>query len=1036
MSMNLRKNNAVRMLAVAALASCLAACQTDKDLDIYKPYDNGTFTLSLVPSIEGLDDNPSTRGWIEGNDVLKENELGRAIDVFVQGVTDATFWKQYHLSDVDLTIGVRELLANSWQAEGYRTGDKYDVYVAVNCEETHTNIASIDDLLALTFTDEKTFKRYSADIAQDIMARTTEKPFVMTSKISNWQIDPATNSQTFDLAQSDANKLKRVLAKVEITIDIKPEFFEQKTREGITFGQPSWKYANFNFKARAFEENEDLEADYALAPPLARDVRSQGGGTNDLTWFAVVDRHEIENYSYEYEDHTYTRQQSKLVTYSYPEYWGEDVAQYSPFILLRLPFTDTKQTDPALAVSYHYYRIPITRDELDRIERNHLYRITAHIASEGSSSIVEDTPIEVFYEELPWVEVATDESSVAVDRLFYYMVNPLEYELYGNGVTTGVQNLEMQYYITEGYVPTIDVNTLTVSYTGLYNESKTGLIGSGGNLTNNLLASNNYIASRTQSITLPDGSTVTARYYDYTAGSSGQAQVTQRFYYVPDTDTYYTGPSNAVERITQAYGSGNQLSAGGGHLLMVFPDEQIIRLTSIMNVNFSVKTISFSTSTEFSAIVDGVQTEETITRDIVVTHKPVDEIEAFEGAWSSRTNETYEYSYNPAADGWDPSLTYEFNTSIIIQENVTENMEVISTGTRDFRESIEGVTFRSVVPSNYNGNNRSQFNSEANGYHASDGWVYWGENPQSGSYNNNEGSPNQRDYRSGGTSYQYQNYYRIKYNANYSVVKVYYRLVANTVTWVDWDTDRTSHSTPKRVFDEHFIAKVFYNNTRIYGIEDTQDQQGNYWSGYTYTYRANAHQSTSYNRTDYTYGTNGMTYGQLTGTNGTNINLTNNKMYVIELNATSEKYVIGRPTNNNDHVVSPAFMIASQLGATPLFTGNTAATDALTHCQTYMEVGTDGTRYKGWRLPTREEIGIILGYQFVNINQGMRPVLTGDYYWTLEGAAVKTGVNEDDDGINDDEKGIYMDRSKDGTSGNVRCIRDLTEEDLARLRGN
>ena len=133
MSMNLRKNNAVRMLAVAALASCLAACQTDKDLDIYnKPYDNGTFTLSLVPSIEGLDDNPSTRGWIEGNDVLKENELGTTIDVFVQGKDDPTFWREYHLSknnNDSLHIGVRELLANSWQAEGYRTGDKYDSHV-------------------------------------------------------------------------------------------------------------------------------------------------------------------------------------------------------------------------------------------------------------------------------------------------------------------------------------------------------------------------------------------------------------------------------------------------------------------------------------------------------------------------------------------------------------------------------------------------------------------------------------------------------------------------------------------------------------------------------------------------------------------------------------------------------------------------------------------------------------------------------------------------------------------------------------------
>ena len=161
--------------------------------------------------------------------------------------------------------------------------------------------------------------------------------------------------------------------------------------------------------------------------------------------------------------------------------------------------------------------------------------------------------------------------------------------------------------------------------------------------------------------------------------------------------------------------------------------------------------------------------------------------------------------------------------------------------------------------------------------------------------------------------------------------------------------------------------------------------------------------------------------------------LENNNMYIIQINATSEKYVIGRPNvvNNQsqDHVVSPAFMIASQLGATPRISN---ATTAANHCGSYMEVGVDGTRYLNWRLPTREEIGIILGYQFSIAT--MEAVLTGTHYWTLEGAAVATGINASEDGIRPGYEGVYMDEDNDSGTGNIRCIRDLTEDDIKRLK--
>ena len=156
--------------------------------------------------------------------------------------------------------------------------------------------------------------------------------------------------------------------------------------------------------------------------------------------------------------------------------------------------------------------------------------------------------------------------------------------------------------------------------------------------------------------------------------------------------------------------------------------------------------------------------------------------------------------------------------------------------------------------------------------------------------------------------------------------------------------------------------------------------------------------------------------------------LDNNHMYVIQISSSSDKYVLGRPYVNvathqsNDDVVSPAFMIASQLGAVTPYSG--AGAEAATHCSTYMEVGTDGTRYTGWRLPTPAEIGVIIDYQQGDIDnvhvptayRVMRSVLTGETYWALNGEEIDTGYDT-------------------AQTGYVRCVRDLSAQEVDDLNG-
>ena len=98
-------------------------------------------------------------------------------------------------------------------------------------------------------------------------------------------------------------------------------------------------------------------------------------------------------------------------------------------------------------------------------------------------------------------------------------------------------------------------------------------------------------------------------------------------------------------------------------------------------------------------------------------------------------------------------------------------------------------------------------------------------------------------------------------------------------------------------------------------------------------------------------------------------NLRNNRMYIILVSSTKDsKYNIAHPNINtsgytNDDVVSPAFMIASQLGAVQ--SAYFDQSEAKTHCETYLEVKKENgkqVKYVGWRLPV---LSLVMKFSFV-----------------------------------------------------------------------
>ena len=88
---------------------------------------------------------------------------------------------------------------------------------------------------------------------------------------------------------------------------------------------------------------------------------------------------------------------------------------------------------------------------------------------------------------------------------------------------------------------------------------------------------------------------------------------------------------------------------------------------------------------------------------------------------------------------------------------------------------------------------------------------------------------------------------------------------------------------------------------------------------------------------------------------------------------------------DNKKLVSPSFMIASQLGATY---APTSMEQAASHCANYVETYRDENgsvvHLKDWRLPTEAEINIIIRFQYMN-NAAMDEVLAGKRYWSATG---------------------------------------------------
>ena len=260
-------------------------------------------------------------------------------------------------------------------------------------------------------------------------------------------------------------------------------------------------------------------------------------------------------------------------------------------------------------------------------------------------------------------------------------------------------------------------------------------------------------------------------------------------------------------------------------------------------------------------------------------------------------------------------------------------------------------------------------------------------------------------------------------------------------------TNKTGQSVDFTVYQYPVI--YITNNRGYYSYRDdfngtTYLVQGNRsgasWSDSRWTYSSSSSSSVFFGskvvysgpdangryRIDYTYWNGNNKVTQNTST------FNNPRIYHVHVTATSPDYAIGIPrmdsdgytesSEENSKLVSPSFMIASQLGAVNGPRGNMwggsivelpgGIEQARSHCEMYVEVTEGGTVYDDWRLPTAAEIDIIINHQ--DDSGAMAEVLSGSQYYCAYNGKDNAGNI------------IYTKvvPGKNSGSSHVRCVRD------------
>ena len=875
---------------------------------------------------------------------------------------------------------------------------------------------------------------------------TNEKVFLMNGTSSTFTV----NASVVDNSVPTVN-LSRAASKINLNVTFDPTFLSKLSSEkNMTLdGDPHWRFYNFAFNT-----------------PIFSDL-SQDGYNPKVSWFTsaadLIGYGAIDGNDLVYALNGEGKQSFSFSTYSYPLSWtAETAGKDAPAIIVTVGYKNTSTSK----VSYQSYKIPVVNPDLSvySLERNKIYTINANISSEGSSLATDAFEIKAAYSIMDWGGDASASSISDRDNSYIDVIpdaitettNVTDVILRGNGEQT-----------FRLHVLKPDTKSFSIAYFGTTGASRSNPFGQTATPTDYAF-SGNYTDESGHTYTGCAAMGASVPYYINLHGdisnTIGGAGIQNCF--VKDGDDIViiseALPNKGVKYMKiRVFLDGHKTDAGKYMDVNIrhYPTDALMAIQGRWS------------SRQSAAVVAGK-----ITSSQVIP-SPEDIFNAAHSDFTSKIAGTDNKSIYDSWDGykiwrWEQCTAAEYEAAterriqegvVITREDYTANLlsgNYVNGTARDGFEKHTGTYpdplyqkdgSRTLISNGLSNTYFQTATSELNSKIGSTSdpnypTYYWGEDVTTSTISNIDyyiASP--RAY------YLYSKRYYVYYTGNRYYRKMYYHLdpSKDASVWPNWvkDYGKTTFtagahfnlSNTSSTYAARIITDVISGSNGAVTTDNAGVQKvtkGINWDANPIaTSTASGYYSTAIGDWCMFFGAregSSMTFEAAKNSRDAS---KNRYMYVLQLSESSSEYTIGRPIleddyTSKDNVVSPAIMIASQLGSTSgSLSGTYAGKWAALHCATYLEVSSDGTYYMGWRLPTKAEIQTIINYQgsssgIATLVPGspvsgndrvMEPVLFAQAYYALDGSTVLTN---------------YGGGSSETT---VRCVRDLSPEEIEAL---
>ncbi|MBQ1886701.1 MAG: hypothetical protein II157_05820, partial [Bacteroidales bacterium] len=611
-----------------AISSCVKQDKIlllDKDnssLSVFaKLFDDGVDYLSGVATKSARAKEDTDPGIVKDDDVDARSTLHETLietlDIFVkvESASETEPWlKVYHLdkntSGVILNTSdpgglmdkARQVLAKYWPDEGYDPNIAYHIYVTANNPHTHN----------CTHTTEQHYR-----------AGETSVPSNLKELMNLSTYDAATDKYYTDGTipeRTNRTNTKAFLMDGDIIWSPKPEEGDQVW--DVDLKRAVSKVLMNITMSDEFKQDSLAAAGWTAGEPMWRyvhfgfEVADIAGGTYELDMSEVggpwnnapFKIGSLTSMDGDRESYTY-----QILTYTAPFKWTD--YGDSPYMLVSIAYT-YEGTDPAILDKYPsrrrtcYYHIPICDAQVvapEGLKRNNIYITDAEIGSFGSENEeleAAELQLRIEYHVVPWTVTNIDHEATVVklSDIKYLTVYPTTYILKGDDV----QTVDLDWYasvsIDDGRFVDLDLNSVQITY-------------------------ENY-QGNTINITGSQSGSGTANYIYKTPAS----------------------PDGTTDIVITSYAPNGSLGANGETTVITLTRDGIIRVSSEALKSRAVKTIKFTVKLTTSAL----------TKEIVIKHYPLDNIQHITGAYSTRTTSGWiNWDWNQKA--FPTSLNYNTN---------------------------------------------------------------------------------------------------------------------------------------------------------------------------------------------------------------------------------------------------------------------------------------------------------------------------------------------------------------------------------------